>query len=93
MQDNQFDIGVSGEYVRNQKLSNGTNLFKITGPGSLQGSDAADALVAAFGDTKACDDTFTVIPFQVSPAQPALLPLTLIGAVVLVLGIVLWKRQ
>jgi hypothetical protein len=75
MQDNRFDIDVSGDYVRNQKPNNGTNLFKITGPGSLQGSDAADALVAAFSEPGACDDTYTVIPFQVtgsgSPASGA----------------------
>jgi len=51
------------------KLNNGTNLFKITGTGSLQGSDAADALMAAFTSTEARDDTFTVIPFQVTGAE------------------------
>jgi hypothetical protein len=68
MQDNQFDIGISGDYVRNAKLGNGTNLFRITGPGSLQGADAADALAAAFSDTEARDDTYTVIPLQVTAA-------------------------
>jgi len=66
MQNNEFDIDISGDYVRNMKLNNGTNLFKITGTGSLQGSDAADALMAAFTSTEARDDTFTVIPFQVT---------------------------
>jgi hypothetical protein len=113
MQNNRFDIDVSGDYVRNLNLNNGTNLFRITGPGSLQGGDAADALVAAFSDEKAHDDTYTIIPFQVSdaggsahtaPADPTttapaqiaqtpLIPFALIGAVVLVLGIVVWKRQ
>jgi hypothetical protein len=112
MQNNKFDIDVAGDYVRNLNLNNGANLFRISGPGSLQGSDAADALVAAFSDSKVCDDTYTEIPFQVtdagnptpqatadatapvqSPTQPALLPLTLTGAVVLILGIVVWKRQ
>ena len=68
MMNNQFDIDVSGDYVRNLKLNNGTNLFRISGPGSLQGSDAADALVAAFSDTATVDDTYTEIPFQVSDA-------------------------
>jgi len=68
MQNNQFDIVISGDYVRNIKLNNGTNLFKINGTGSLQGSDAADALMAAFTGTEARDDTFTVIPFQVTGA-------------------------
>ena len=69
MQNNEFDIDISGDYVRNMKLNNGTNLFKITGTGSLQGSDAADALMAAFTSTEARDDTFTVIPFQVTGAE------------------------
>lgn len=68
MQDNQFDIGISGDYVRNVKFNNGTDLFRITGPGSLQGANAADALVAAFSDTEARDDTYTVIPLQVTVA-------------------------
>jgi len=120
MQNNRFDIDVSGDYVRNLNLNNGTNLFKITGPGSLQGSDAADALIAAFSDQEAHDstytrDTYTIIPFQVTDAgipashetaapaattpsvqnqtQLSLLPFALIGAVVLVLGIVMWKRH
>ncbi|MGA2122125.1 MAG: hypothetical protein ABSG49_08785 [Methanoregula sp.] len=113
MQNNQFDIVVSGDYVRNLKLNNGTTLFRLTGPGSLQGTDAAEALIAAFSDPEMTnEDTYTVIPFQVtdagsptsqataattapvqSPTQPALLPFALIGAVVLVLGIVMWKRH
>lgn len=80
MADNQFDIVISGDYVRNLKQNNGTDLFKITGPGSLQGSDAADALIAAIsnheaGDTTLTDDTYAIIPFQVtgtdSPASQA----------------------
>jgi hypothetical protein len=65
MQDNKFNIDISGDYVR---LNNDTNIFKITGPGSLQGSDAADALVAAFSDPGTGDDTYTEIPFQVTDA-------------------------
>ena len=73
MADNQFDIVVSGDYVRDLKLNNGTNFFKLTGPGSLQGSDATDALTAAFHDRMANDDTltndtYTLIPFQVTDA-------------------------
>ena len=30
MADNQFDIVVSGDYVRDLKLNNGTNFFKLT---------------------------------------------------------------
>jgi len=73
MADNQFDIDLSGDYVRNQKLNNGENIFRITGPGSLQGSDAADALIAAFAgqmthDSTLTHDTYTIIPFQVTDA-------------------------
>jgi hypothetical protein len=112
MMNNTFDIVASGDYVRNLQGNNGMILFKINGAGSLQGKDAADALVAAFSDRGMGDDTYTEIPFQVtdaggstlqataaatapvqSPTQPALLPFALIGAVVLVLGIVIWKRH
>ena len=114
MQNNRFDIDMSGEYVRNLKLNNGTNVFKISGPGSLQGSDAADSLVAAFSDPDMeNEDTYTVVPFQVTdagnsaspqaetttaptqqtarldPLQYALLG----GAILVVAGIVIWKRQ
>ena len=68
MQNTQFDIDVTGDYVRNQNLNNGTILFRISGPGSLQGSDAAGALVAALSDQKTSDDTYTLIPFQVTDA-------------------------
>ena len=67
MQNNRFDIDMSGDYVRNLKQNNGTNIFKISGPGSLQGSDAADALVAAFSDPgMQNEDTYTVVPFLVA---------------------------
>ena len=97
MQNNQFDIAVSSDYVRNLKLNNGTNLFRITGPGSLQGSDAADALISAFSDTGAYDDTYTVMPFQATdtggPGQQSHLLYIPVGGLLLVLGIVLWKRN
>lgn len=74
MQNNQFDIDVSGDYVRSLQSNNGTNLFRISGPGSLQGSDAADALITAFSDREVHDytytlDTYTIIPFRVTNAE------------------------
>lgn len=71
MADNQFAIGISGDYVRDAKLNNGTNLFRITGPGSLQGPDAVDALNAAFNahethDDTYTNDTFTIVPFEIT---------------------------
>ncbi len=100
MQNNQFDIVASGDYVRTLQGNNGMNLFKVNGAGSLQGRDAAAALTAALSDPKNGDDTFTVIPFTVDDTgpsvpqtQPALLPFALFGAVVLIVGIVMWKRH
>ncbi|MGB7788569.1 hypothetical protein [Methanoregula sp.] len=78
MENTTFDIDVRGDYVRSLQLNNGTNLFRISGPGSLQGNDAAEALVAAFSDPNNGDDTYTEIPFLVystgistPQAQPA----------------------
>jgi hypothetical protein len=94
------------------QLNNGTNLFRIIGPGSLQGNDAAEALVAAFSDPHNGDDTYTEIPFLVddtgistpqadravstpvqtrAPAAP--LQYAPVGAIVLILGIMVWKRR
>jgi hypothetical protein len=69
MQNNRFDIDVTGDYVRSLQLNNGSNLFRISGPGSLQGRDAAEALVAAFSDPQAGDDTYIEIPFQITAAE------------------------
>jgi hypothetical protein len=110
MANTTFDIDVSGDYVRTLRLNNGTNLFRISGPGSLQGNDAAEALVAAFNDPGNGDDTYTLIPFQITDAgtpqataaataparqttQHAPLQYALFGALVVVAGIVIWKRQ
>ncbi|MEN6611773.1 MAG: hypothetical protein ABFC24_13105 [Methanoregulaceae archaeon] len=76
MADNQFDFAVSGDYVRNLKQNNGTNLFRITGPGSLQGSDAVKALISPISDQEAHDhtyanDTYTIVPFQVTASASA----------------------
>jgi hypothetical protein len=73
MADNQSDFVVSGDYIRNLKLNNGTNVFRLTGAGSLQGGDAADALIAAISDQEANDhtltnDTYTIVPFPVTDA-------------------------
>jgi len=65
MQNTTFDIVASGDYVRTLHGNNGMNLFRIKGAGSLQGNDAAEALIAAFSDPGNGDDTYTVIPFMV----------------------------
>jgi len=77
MANNQFDIdlnpGGSGRlagatpiYVRNVILGGGTgtDVFLINGAGSLQGSDAAEALVQAINDPNV-DDTYTKLQFLI----------------------------
>ena len=81
--------------------------FQDLPPGSLQGSDAAEALITAISMQEAHDatytnDTYTIIPFQVTdagnqaPQQPtrdAPLVFAPVGAIVLVFGIAVWKRR
>jgi hypothetical protein len=112
MQNNTFDIVVSGDYVRTLQGNNGMNLFRINGAGGLQGNDATEALIAALSDPKNGDDTFTVIPFIVDDtgnpapqAQPTTtapvqrqtqhspLQYAPVGAIVLILGIAVWRRR
>ena len=64
MQNNQLDIIVSGDFIRNLQLNNGTSLFRALGPGSLQGKDAKEGLIVALNDP-IVDDTYTEIPLIV----------------------------
>ncbi|PKL69770.1 MAG: PGF-CTERM sorting domain-containing protein [Methanomicrobiales archaeon HGW-Methanomicrobiales-1] len=75
MQNNVFDVKpvedtASGKtYVRNMQLNGvglttGTNVFTLLGAGSLQGSDAAEALVQGINDPNV-DDTYTKLQFLV----------------------------
>lgn len=66
MQNNKFDIVTEDNtYVKNLMLgTSGTNVFKLNGAGSLQGSDAANALIEAIGDPN-IDDTYTKFQFLV----------------------------
>jgi len=77
MANNQFDIdlnpggagklaGATPIYVRNVILGGGagTDIFLINGAGSLQGSDAAEALVQAINDPNV-DDTYTKLQFLI----------------------------
>jgi PGF-CTERM protein len=72
MQNNQFDVDLDSadtNYVKNLQLNaaaggTGTRVFKIGGSGSLQGSDAAEALVQAINDPNV-DDTYTKLQFLV----------------------------
>jgi PGF-CTERM protein len=65
MQNNVFDIIVSGNNVQNLQLgATGQNIFTLKGAGSLQGSDAAEALVQAINDPNV-DDTYTKLQFLI----------------------------
>jgi PGF-CTERM protein len=73
MQNNVFDVKpvVEGQktYVKNMQLNTqnavgGTNVFTLLGAGSLQGSDAAEALVQGINDPNV-DDTYTKLQFLV----------------------------
>ncbi len=71
MQNDLFDVIRQGDSVVGASPVRWTTLFTISGEGSLQGSDAADALVAALDDP-AIDDTCSRAQFQVSPKPPQL---------------------
>jgi len=76
MQNKEFDVTLdtSSGYVYNRLLnekgsaaataSTGTNIFKLLGSGSLQGSDAAEALAEGINDANV-DDTYTKLQFLV----------------------------
>ena len=69
MQNSKLDIVMSGDWVKNLQLKDGSpgggiNLFRYTGAGSLQGRDAAEALIAALNDPTV-DDTYTEIPLVI----------------------------
>jgi len=79
MQNNRFDVykgngatatsSIDGSnYVFNMMLGNsstgGTKVFALLGAGSLQGSDAAEALVQAINDPNV-DDTYTKLQFLI----------------------------
>jgi len=71
MQNGIFDIDLDStkNYVRNLVLGTtanpGMTIFQLFGPGSLQGSDAAEALIQAISDPN-IDDTYTKLQFIVS---------------------------
>ena len=73
MQNNQPEIILEGDWVRNRLLGNMT-LFRIRGPGSLQGSDAVEAFIAAINEPD-IDDTYVVVPFTVEEAGASALSL------------------
>jgi hypothetical protein len=66
MQNGIFDIDydLTNGTVFNKQLGNGMNIFKLTGSGSLQGSDAAEALIQGINDAN-IDDMYTKFQFTV----------------------------
>jgi hypothetical protein len=76
MMNGQFDIiyapGSGG--VINRQLGNGTRIFQITGPGSLQSPDAAHALVRAIS-SQDVDDSFSTVSFFVSSPATLIKPI------------------
>ena len=72
MQNKVFDVDTVGNYVVNKQLTSSTNvasgnysrIFTLLGPGSLQGSDAAEALAQGINDANV-DDTYTKLQFLV----------------------------
>ncbi len=83
MQNNELDIGLNRDWVTNLQLNGGSpgggmNLFRITGAGSLQGRDAAEALIAALNDP-GVDDTYTEIPLVVDDKNGAMSEVSLSG--------------
>jgi PGF-CTERM protein len=79
MYNNQFDVfpgtGANAGYVMGTFPVNPSRLFKIEGSGSLQGSDAAEALVQAINNPSV-DDTYTKLQFLVEVPTIRIDPVT-----------------
>lgn len=78
MMNGQFDImydRASGKII-NRQLGKGTgmDIFTISGAGSLQGPDSAQALVNAIGSQN-IDDTFATYSFYISPPTALINPI------------------
>jgi PGF-CTERM protein len=70
-----FDVELQGDFVVGAYPVRWSNLFKLYGAGSLQGSDAANALTIAM-DNAAIDDTYTKLQFLVEVPEIKILPIT-----------------
>jgi len=95
-QNNNLDIVLDGDWIRTQRLDNGTGSLLIRGEGASQGWYAAQNYFSNF-DHRSVDDTYTVIPFIVDdsgitsyvvsddavygPSAPGALPGTAVPAV------------
>jgi hypothetical protein len=78
MMNGQFDIvyDPSTGTIINRQLSDGNNkeIFKLSGSGSLQGPDSAQALMNAIGSQNV-DDTFATYSFYISPPDALINPI------------------
>jgi hypothetical protein len=97
MQNNNLDIVLDGDWIRTQRLDNGTGSLLIRGEGASQGWYAAQNFFSNF-DHRSVDDTYIVIPFVVDdsgitsyvvsddavygPSAPGALPGTAVPVVV-----------
>jgi hypothetical protein len=59
MADYRFDFTFNGEYVTVMEDNTTIDLFKVKGPGSLQGKDAAEALVFALSENEHRNETIS----------------------------------
>ena len=76
MMNGQFDIyydAASGRVI-NRQLGTGTSIFQLTGAGSLQSTNGANALMHAI-NSQNIDDTFATTSFIVSPPTAFINPI------------------
>jgi len=75
MYNDEFDAIVQGDYVVGAYPVRWSRLFQLLGTGSLQGSDAANALTVAL-DNPDIDDTYTKLQFLVEVPEITIVPIT-----------------
>jgi trimeric autotransporter adhesin len=69
MMNGEFDVyynSASGSVINRQLGVGGTKIFQMSGSGSLQGPDSAQALVSAISSQN-IDDSFTTYTFTINP--------------------------
>ena len=76
MMNAEFDIyyDLSKGSVINRQLGTGTSIFQLTGSGSLQNTDGANALMRAI-NSQNLDDTFATTSFIISPPTAFITPI------------------
>jgi hypothetical protein len=77
MMNGQFDVyydSSSGSVINRELGSGGSQIFKMSGSGSLQGPDSAQALVSAISSQN-IDDSFTTYTFTINPPSAFINPI------------------